>query len=296
MTPQLVTPADRLRARLAGGAPLLAAGCHDALSARLAAQAGFEAIHLSGALVSAVTFGLPDLGYVGATDMVEALGRVAAGTDLPIIADADTGYGDPLQVAETVRRYERAGAAALHLEDQVMPKRCGHMAGVRLAGLPETVARLRAAADARRRLVLIARTDALNAAGEDEALRRVAAFAEAGADAIFVEGARDSATVRRAHEAAGGLPVVVNYSAAGHAPEPIDELARAGARLALFPVAAALAGAAAMSAAYREILTGRRAPEPPLSWADFTTVLGLPGLAEEEERWRPAASDREESS
>lgn len=296
MTPRLVAPADRLRAHLAAGPPLLAAGCHDALSARLATQAGFEAIHLSGALVSAVTFGLPDLGYVGASDMVDALVRVSAGTDLPIIADADTGYGDPLQVAETVRRYERAGAAALHLEDQVMPKRCGHMAGVRLAGLDETVARLRAAADARERLVLIARTDALNVAGEEEVLRRVEAFAAAGADAIFVEGARDAGTVRRAHEASGGLPVVVNYSAAGHAPEPIDVLAEAGARLALFPVAAALAGAAAMSAAYREVLAGRRAPEPPLSWADFTTVLGLPGLAEAEEHWRPAASDDPEES
>lgn len=285
----MTSPAERLRARLASGPPVLAAGCHDALSARLASQAGFEAVHLSGALVSAVVLGLPDLGYVGATDMIDALGRVVAGTGLPVVADADTGYGDPLQVAETVRRYERAGAAALHLEDQVMPKRCGHMAGVRLAPLDETVARLRAAADARGRLVLIARTDALNAAGEDEALRRVAAFAEAGADAVFVEGARDSGTVRRAHEAAGGLPVVVNYSAAGHAPEPIDDLAAAGARLALFPVAAALAAAAAMSAAYRSVLAERRAPEPPLSWADFTAVLGLPALAEEEERWRPSS-------
>ncbi|GAB2863482.1 oxaloacetate decarboxylase [Actinocorallia aurea] len=288
MTPQNSYPADRLRARIRAGAPLLAAGAHDALSARLATEAGFEAIHLSGALVSAVTLGLPDLGYVGASDMLEALGRVTSGTDLPIIADADTGYGDPLQVAATVRRYERAGAAALHLEDQVMPKRCGHMEGTRLAPLEEAVGRLRAAAETRERLVLIARTDALRAAGREEAMRRIAAFAEAGADAVFVEGAIDAATVAEARDASGGLPVLVNFSAAGRTPEPLADLGRAGCRIAIFPVAAALAGAAAMRDAYRSILATGAAPEPPMSWDDFTTVLGLPALSSAEDRWKAA--------
>ncbi|MBE1536570.1 isocitrate lyase/PEP mutase family protein [Actinomadura algeriensis] len=273
-------PADLLRARLNTGAPVPAAGCHDALSARLAEAAGFTAVHLSGALVSATSLGLPDLGFAGASDMLDALRRVVAGTGLPIVADADTGYGDPPQVAETVRRYEREGAAALHLEDQVQPKRCGHTPGVRLVELPVALARLRAALATRRRLVVIARTDALAAAGPDEALRRVEAFAAAGADAIMVEGAVDGATLRRVRDAAGGLPLVVNCSAAGPAADPLDELGRAGARLVLYPVTAALAGAAAMRDAYRAMLRDGRAPAPAMSWTELNDLLGLPELAD----------------
>ncbi|MFI0350806.1 oxaloacetate decarboxylase [Actinomadura sp. 9N407] len=280
-------PADRLRARMTAGPAVIAAGCHDALGARLATAAGFEAVHLSGAMVGATSLGLPDLGFTGASDMLEALRRVVAGTSLPIVADADTGYGDPVQAAETARRYERAGAAALHLEDQVTPKRCGHMAGIRLEELPVAVARLRAAIDARERLVIIARTDALRVAGPSEALRRVSAFAAAGADAVMVEGAVDAATVRDVREAAGGLPVVVNCSAAGPPADPLDELARAGTRLALFPVAAALAGAGAMRETYRRIRADGRAPDPSMTWTELNDLLGLPGLAAQEARWRP---------
>ncbi|SEF59729.1 methylisocitrate lyase [Thermomonospora echinospora] len=287
-------PADRLRARMTAGPPVAVAGCHDALGARLAEAAGFEAIHLSGALVSAAVLGLPDLGFAGATDMLDALRRVTAGTGLPVVADADTGYGDPLQAAETTRRYERAGAAALHLEDQVQPKRCGHSAGVRLVDLPVAVARLRAAVAARERLVVIARTDALPVAGADEALRRVDAFAATGADAVMVEGAVDAATVRRVREAAGGLPVVVNNSAAGPPADPLDVLAKAGARLVLFPVAAALAGAQAMRETYRRILRDGRAPDPAMTWTELNDLLGLPGLAEQEARWLPGSPDPSE--
>ncbi|MEU8804010.1 isocitrate lyase/PEP mutase family protein [Spirillospora sp. NPDC048819] len=276
-TPDLPAP-DLLRARLHAGPPVAVAGCHDALSARLAEAAGFTAVHLSGALVSATALGLPDLGFAGAGDMLDALRRVVAGTGLPVVADADTGYGDPPQVAETVRRYEREGAAALHLEDQVQPKRCGHSPGVRLVDLPVALARLRAAVAARRRLIVIARTDALAAAGPNEALRRVAAFAAAGADAIMVEGAVDAATVGRVREAAGGLPLVVNCSAAGPAADPLDVLGEAGARLVLYPVTAALDGAAAMAAAYRAILRDGRAPAPAMTWTELNDLLGLPEL------------------
>ncbi|MGI5330603.1 isocitrate lyase/PEP mutase family protein [Actinomadura nitritigenes] len=288
MTPRQGYPADRLRARMSSGPAVAVAGAHDAVAARLAEAAGFEAVHLSGALVNATAFGLPDLGFTGCSDMLDALRRVAAGTGLPIVADADTGYGDPVQVAETVRRYERAGAAALHLEDQVQPKRCGHLAGVRLADVDTAVARLRAAVAARERLVVIARTDALPAEGPDEMLRRTEAFAATGADAIMVEGAADADTVRRVREAAGGLPVVVNCSAAGPPAGPLPELARAGARLVLFPVAAALAGAGAMRAAYAHILATGTAPEPSLTWAELNELLGLPELAAQEARWASA--------
>ncbi|QFG26200.1 isocitrate lyase/PEP mutase family protein [Actinomadura sp. WMMB 499] len=272
-------PADRLRGALNSGPPVPAAGCHDALSARLAEAAGFEAVHLSGALVGASELGLPDLGFTGASDMLGALRRVVAGTGVPIVADADTGYGDPPQVAETVRRYEREGAAALHLEDQVQPKRCGHAPGVEIVDLPVALARLEAAVSVRRRLVVIARTDALRAAGPAEMLRRVAAFAAAGADAIMAEGVVDADLLLRVRDAARGLPLVVNCSAAGPPADPADALGRAGARLVLYPVAAALAGAAAMREAYRTILRDGRAPAPAMTWTDFNDLLGLPGLA-----------------
>ncbi|WP_207943278.1 isocitrate lyase/PEP mutase family protein [Actinomadura sp. KC345] len=282
--------ADRLRARIGtAGPPVPAAGCFDALSARLAAGAGFEAVHLSGAAVGAAVFGLPDLGFTGATDMVEALHRVRAGAGpgVPIVADADTGYGDALQAAETTRRYEAAGAAALHLEDQVLPKRCGHMAGKRLVPVAEAAARIAAAADARQRLLVIARTDALSVAGMPETLARVAAYAEAGADAVFVEGARDRAVFEEIREAAGGLPLVVNYSEAGAAPEPPAALAKAGVRLALYPVSALLAGARAMRDAYRHVLAEGAVPPGTLPWPELTGLLGLDELTEAERRYLP---------
>ncbi|MFC5753218.1 isocitrate lyase/PEP mutase family protein [Actinomadura rugatobispora] len=285
-------PADRLRARISAGPPVLAAGCHDALSARLAADAGFEAVHLSGAAVSATALGLPDLGFTGATDMVDALRRVSAGAGpgVPIVADADTGYGDPLQAAETARRYEAAGAAALHLEDQVLPKRCGHMAGKRLVPVDEAAARVAAAAGARQRLLVIARTDALSVAGTAETLARVAAYAAAGADAIFVEGARGAAEFEAVREAAAGLPLVVNFSEAGAEPDPLPVLAKAGVRLALFPVAALLAGARAMRDAYRGVLDRAALPGGTLPWDEFTALLGQDALVEAEHRYRAAPS------
>ncbi|GAA2253359.1 isocitrate lyase/PEP mutase family protein [Actinomadura luteofluorescens] len=286
--------ADRLRARIATGPPLLAAGCHDALSARLATEAGFEAVHLSGAMVSATALGLPDLGFAGATDMVEALRRVAAGTGLPIVADADTGYGDVLQAAETARRYEAAGAAALHLEDQVLPKRCGHMEGRRLVPAGEAAARVAAAAGARERLLVIARTDALSVAGLPETLRRVAAYAAAGADAVFVEGCRRAADFAEVRQAARGLPLVASYSEAGPPPEPLAALAKEGVRLALFPVGAALAGARAMRDAYRHIAATGAPPDGTLPWADFTGALGLEALTEDERRHRPSTDAPQE--
>ncbi|GAB3430256.1 isocitrate lyase/PEP mutase family protein [Actinophytocola sediminis] len=285
--------ADRLRARMSTGPPLLAAGCHDALTARLATEAGFEAVHLSGAVVSATSLGLPDLGFAGATDLIDALRRVTTGTDLPVVADADNGYGDAIQAQETTRRYEAAGAAALHLEDQVMPKRCGHLGGKRLLPIREAAARITAAAHARRRLLVIARTDALTVTGMPDVLARVAAYTDAGADAIFVEGAGNAADLEEIRDAARGLPLVVSYSEAGRVPDRLSTLAGAGVRLALFPVAPVLAGALATRAAYRSILADGAPPGDTLSWQDFTTLLRQDSFAEAERRYQPIADTEE---
>ncbi|MFV2198559.1 isocitrate lyase/PEP mutase family protein [Nocardiopsis sp. LOL_012] len=299
MTAAESSSAARLRALLRAEhtAPLLAPGCFDALSARLVEEAGFPVAHVSGAAVSAVALGQPDLGFVGATDMVQALSRISAAASVPLIADADTGYGGPVQTARTVRRYELAGAAALHIEDQVLPKRCGHMAGKEIVPLPEAVARVRAAVEARRELVVIARTDALSVAGADEAVRRAGAFAECGADAVFVEGGLDRATAERVRAAAPGLPLVLNASESAAAdPAPADALAALGARVVLSPVAPLLAAAQGIRAALAALhATGTAAPVPRMPWAEFNDLLGLPGHTSVEERLgaRPDRHDQE---
>lgn len=284
------TPGARLRALLQGqeGAdPLLAPGCFDPLSARLVEEAGFEVAHLSGAAVSAVALGLPDLGFVGATDMVQALHRIFEAVSVPLIVDADAGYGGPLQTARTLRRYELAGAAALHIEDQVLPKRCGHMAGKAIVPLPEAVARVGAAVEARQDIVVIARTDALSVAGPEEAIRRVAAFAAQGADAVFVEGALDPATAERVREAADGVPLVLNASESGTPdPAPARTYADLGARVVLSPVAPLLAAAQAMRTTLHALRdTGTAAGTTRMPWDDLTDLLGLAECASLEERF-----------
>lgn len=291
MNPPRPDPATRLRTLLhtPGSAVVVAPGCFDALSARLVQEAGFATAHVSGAAVSAVALGLPDLGFVGATDMVDALARIASAVDLPLIADADAGYGGPVQTARTVRRYAAAGAAGLHIEDQVLPKRCGHMAGKALVSLPEAAARVEAAVQASDGVVVIARTDALSVAGPGEAVRRVAAFAERGAHAVFVEGAPDADTAARIRQAADGLPLVLNASESGAAdPATAEELAGLGARLVLSPVAPLLAAAQGMRTALAALRAGGSARGTDrMPWAEFTDLLGLPACTSLEERLAP---------
>ncbi|WP_150241096.1 isocitrate lyase/PEP mutase family protein [Nocardiopsis quinghaiensis] len=291
MTPGHGSAGTRLRTLLHAGdtGPLLAPGCFDALSARLVEEAGFRVAHVSGAAVSAVSLGLPDLGFVGATDMVEAVSRISAAASVPLIADADAGYGGPAQTARTVHRYELAGAAALHVEDQVLPKRCGHMAGKAIVPMAEAVARVEAAVGARRDIVVIARTDALSVAGADEAVRRAGAFAACGADAVFVEGALDQATADRVRAAAPGLPLVLNASESGTAdPAPAGAHAALGARVVLSPVAPLLAAARAMRATLHTLrTTGSAAGSTRMPWDELTDLLGLPECASLEERLAP---------
>jgi 2-methylisocitrate lyase-like PEP mutase family enzyme len=247
-----------------------APGVVDPVTALLAVQQGFSALHLSGAVVSATRLGRPDLGFVDGTDIAAVAAQITRVVQVPLIADADTGYGGVLQVARTVEDYARAGVAALHLEDQVSPKRCGHLAGKEVLSLEEAVAKVRAAVDVQG-LVVIARTDALSVLGLEEAVRRAHAFAEAGADLVFVEGARTAEQL-----AAVGLPQVLNRSQAGEIDDLDDAtLEELQVRVVIHPVAALLAMTAAAREAYRELRESGRCSVS-YGWSELTDLIGLP--------------------
>lgn len=198
---------------------LVAPGTYDPLMARMIARAGFEAVEMNGAGVTYTTLAMPDLGLVTMTEMVERAYRVADACDLPVICDADTGYGNALNVIRTVREFERAGVAAIRLEDQEIPKRCGHFTGKTLVSIEEMVGKLKAALDTRidPDFLIIARTDARSVDGLEAALDRVAAYADAGADMVFVE-APQSVEEFAAIPKAVDVPVLANMIEGGRSP------------------------------------------------------------------------------
>jgi len=212
------TPARRLRERLRATDLLVAPGVYDGLSARIAAAAGFEALYASGGAI-ARSSGVPDLGLLSVTEVLARLREIVDATLLPVIADADTGYGNALNVYRTVQAFERLGVAALHLEDQVSPKRCGHYTGKQVVSAEEMIGKLRAAQEARRDrdLMLIARTDARAVESLDGAIRRGNAYAAAGADLVFVE-APESEDELRAIARDVKAPLLVNMFQGGRTP------------------------------------------------------------------------------
>ena len=205
------TPAARLRELLRIRPLVVAPFVFDGLQAKLAAAAGFEAVYMTG-FGTAAARGLPDVGLLGLSEMVENVRTIARAAEVPVVCDADTGYGNPVNVWHTVREYERAGAAGLHLEDQAWPKRCGFLAGKQVIPLEEMVQKVRAACAARRdpELVVIARTDALAPQGWEEALRRARAYHDAGADLVFVDGIRTRGDMERYARSLQGVPLVYN--------------------------------------------------------------------------------------
>lgn len=270
--------AGALRALLASDRVTHLPGVYDPPTAALAARAGHRAAHLSGAACAALDLGLPDLGYVHGTQIAERAARlVPALRGAPLLADADTGYGDALQAVWTARRYAAAGVAGLHLEDQVQPKRCGHLAGKELVDTAAAARKIRAVAADGTGLVVVARTDAYTVTGLDDAIDRARAYVAAGADAVFLEGVADLAELARAHAALPGVPLVLNRSeAAGpssaHATDA--ELASAGVRLVLHPVAPLLAALHAAAQAYTSIAATGRADVDRMAWPDFTALVG----------------------
>jgi 2-methylisocitrate lyase-like PEP mutase family enzyme len=280
----------RLRELLARPEPLLAPGAYDALSARLVEQAGFDVVYMTGFGSTASLVGRPDVGLLTGTEMVDNARRIAAAVDVPVIADADTGYGNAINVVRTVQAYEQAGVAGIHLEDQVMPKKCGHMSGKAVIPADEMVGKLRAAVAARRdpEFLLIARTDAAAVEGLDAALDRARAYAAAGADVLFVEAPTSEDDIARvASELRGVAPLVFNWAEGGRTPAmPLARIAELGFALVLFPIGTLLAATAGI----QRLLASLRADGVPEvgdlpTFDGFTDLIGLPEIRDLESRF-----------
>lgn len=230
-------PTTTLRKLLARPRLVLAPGVSDAMNARIVAHEGFEAIYMTGSGTAASRLGMPDIGLLTMSEMVDNAQRIAEAAGIPLIADADTGYGGPINVMRTVREYERAGVAAIHLEDQQWPKRCGHFAGKSLIPAGEMVSKIKAAADAKRDgdFVIIARTDAYSVEGYQATLERADAYVEAGADMIFVEELR---TVEQLAEVPRRYKVPALYNMGGSGKTPFlkaSEIEELGFRVVIYP-------------------------------------------------------------
>jgi 2-methylisocitrate lyase-like PEP mutase family enzyme len=250
-----MTGPAKLDALLAAPGLLVAPGVFDGFSARAVQLTGYSAAYVTGAGSSLSNFGLPDLGLVTQSDMVDQIFRLGEATTLPLIVDGDTGFGSATNVVRTVRRYERAGAAAIQLEDQVFPKRCGHLDGKEVIETEEFVARIAAACDARvdDRFKIIARTDAIQPHGLDAALDRANRYAAAGADLVFIEAPEDLHQVERiAREVAA--PKMINMISASVTPTmTFAQLEQYGFRLAIYPIVTAVSAMDAMMRALRAL-------------------------------------------
>jgi len=250
-----LTAGARLRAALEIERPLQVVGTVNAYAALLAERSGFRAIYLSGAGVANASFGLPDLGITSLNDVCEDVRRITAASPLPLLVDADTGFGSAFNIARSTRELLRAGAAGMHLEDQVSAKRCGHRPGKALVHAGEMVDRIRAAVDARNdpAFVVMARTDAHAVEGQAAALARAADYVAAGADMIFAE-ALNTLEEYRQFTSALGVPVLANITEYGQTPLfTVTELASAGVRLVLYPLSAFRAAARAQLEVYGAI-------------------------------------------
>ncbi len=285
-------PPRSLRARLADGPVVVAPGAYDALSARLVEAAGFPAVYASGAGASYSLLGAPDLGLVSFSEMRDQVARISRAVSVPVIADGDTGYGNALNVQRTVREFERAGASAIQLEDQTFPKRCGHLAEKRVVPVEEMVGKVRAAVEARSstEFLVVARTDALAVEGVEPAIARLRAYAQAGADVLFLEAPPDPETMRRA---CGALPrpMMANMVEGGRTPLlSVDELGRLGYRLVIFPGAAARVAAFALRELYATLARDGSTSallERMLLFDELNRVVGLPEYRSAGARYSP---------
>ena len=275
-----------LRERIASGPPLVALGAHDGLTARIAEQAGVEALYHGGYALAAHHFGLPDVGLVGRAEVVESVRRMRAATSLPILVDADTGYGNESGVYLTVRELEAVGANAVQIEDQVSPKRCGHMEGKEVIPADEMVLKIRAAVSARRsdETLVIARTDSLQVTGLDDAIARCNAYADAGAEVVFVDAPPTVEAFERI-AAETTAATLANMSETGRSPEiSTDELERMGYRVVIFPSTQTWLFAQAYEELCQAVVRDRTTGSLADRFKSFDDVNALLGLAEWQSR------------
>ena len=286
-----MTGHSSLRDLVAGDRIVVAPGAYDMLSALLVEQAGFSCIYLTGNGQAASTLGLPDLGLMTLSEMAERVRRTAACTSLPLIADADVGYGSLLSVQRAVREFESAGASAIQLEDQASPKKCGHELGRELVAVEEMVARLRAAVDARTsaELLVVARTDARTTLGLEEAIRRGRAYLDAGADVIFVESPESEEELAEVARAIPG-PTLANMVETGRTPYlSWQRLGELGFKVAIYPGSAFLAAAGGVRAVLTEIRDRGRAEDSlarMLTLREYHDLLRFEELLEVEQGYR----------
>jgi 2-methylisocitrate lyase-like PEP mutase family enzyme len=282
--------AHTLRNRLSQPGLVIAPGVFDMVSLRLADTFGFDALYMTGFGTVASHMGLPDAGLATYSDMVGRVGAMAGMARTPLIADGDTGYGGLLNVRHTVQGYEAAGAAAVQLEDQEFPKKCGHTPGRRVIPMEDMVRKIRVAADARRSpdFLIIARTDARTTLGLDEALRRAEAYARAGADILFVESPETEEEMRTIGRSFH-LPLLANMVEGGRTPVlSRQDLESIGYKLAIFPVTALLAAVQAMKTVYEGLQqhgSSGRTEFPLMPFADLTRLMGFEDVWAFEKRY-----------
>ncbi len=280
-----------LRALMGTHAPVLAPGAYDTLSARLVEAAGFPALYMTGFGTAASVLGRPDVGLLGMSEMVEHARRIVQAVGVPVIADADTGYGNPLNVIRTVQEYEAAGVAAIHIEDQVAPKKCGHMEGKQVIPAGEMVEKLRAAVEARHSpdFLIIARTDARAVEGMASALERARRYREAGADVLFVEAPQSEEEIATVARAFPSVPLLFNWAEGGKTPPvALPRLRELGYAIVIFPISTLLAATRAIRevlAQIREVGTPNPVMERLVPFQEFLDFIGLPEVRELERRF-----------
>jgi 2-methylisocitrate lyase-like PEP mutase family enzyme len=280
----MMTQPDSLRARLAQKPIVVAPGVYDAFTALVAEQAAFRTLYVSGAAIAYTRLGRSDIGLVSMSEVADVIGTIRDRVAADLIVDADTGYGNALNVARTVRLFERAGANAIQLEDQSFPKRCGHLDEKRLVPAAEMVGKIKAALDTRqsRDTLVIARTDAVGVEGFDKAIERALLYRDAGADMLFVEAPKTATELKRIAPALGGVPLMANMVEGGKTPVlPATELEALGFALVIFP-GGIVRALGQMASEYYASLAAHGTSEPfrprMLDFTGLNDLIGTPEL------------------
>ncbi len=271
---------------------VLAPGAYDGLSAKIIEQAGFQAVYMTGFGTAASVLGQPDVGLLSMTEMVSHAANIVSAVSIPVIADADTGYGNPINVGRTVREYERAGVAAVQIEDQAWPKKCGHMEGKVVIPKEEMVQKVRAAADARvnKDFLIIARTDARAVHGIEDAINRAQSYADAGADVLFVEAPQSAAEIEHvAKSLSSSRPLLFNTAFGGKTPAmPVDKLEAMGYKIVIFPIDALMIASRSITVLMQELKSKHSTQglwDRMTSFQDFNELIGLPRIRALESRY-----------